>query len=129
EDPGIRHGVLKWRAGSESLSTHRPNSVYRQALLQEVRPRAHQTAGTWRQERAHQFQKYLGTGTAVKRTPIQLPQKGFAAWLAGRRIFFGGDNCNKKAGATSYMPNYCSEMLLLADFRIDAQRGRVEDRS
>ncbi len=42
-----------------------PDALYRQALLQEVRHRAHQAASSRRQERADQLQEHLGQGVAV----------------------------------------------------------------
>ncbi len=60
EDSGLRHGPVQWRAGAKPFRVEGADALHRQAVLQGLYQCSHQAPGAWRQERAHQLQKYLG---------------------------------------------------------------------
>jgi hypothetical protein len=61
EDSGLCHGFFNGVLVQNHFELKGPDALHRQALLQEVRHRADQAAGTRRQERATQLQEHLGS--------------------------------------------------------------------
>src|SRR5580704_6841802 len=65
EDSCLCHGPLQRHTGTESLRVERADAICRPAVLQEIRYRTDQTAGTRRPQRTDQLPQYLDKGTQL----------------------------------------------------------------
>src|SRR5581483_9746755 len=78
ENPRLRHRLVQWRAGAESLRTEGPDGIHWKTFLQEARGCADPAAGARRSQPAHQLSQYLGEGTKVGRTVTTFQIVSFA---------------------------------------------------